>query len=118
MPAADRLGNIPGIDLVRLEELAELYTSKADAAALLGADPELFDQLLADRESGEAEAWRRGRARARLKIRQSQFSQMEKNASLAIHLGKEILGQNGGDTAGPVTFVVDTGIRRDRTETD
>ena len=38
---------------------------------------------------------------------------MAKNATLAVHLGKELLGQDGTAAGGPVTFVVDTGIQRD-----
>lgn len=114
-PAANRTGT--GIDLARLEEFAGVYAAAEDAAALLDIGAEVLQQLLDDPDTPHARCWRRGRAQARVNLRRAQFAQMEKNATLAIYLGKEILGQDGAGPAGPVTFVVDTGIRRDGTDT-
>lgn len=107
-----------GIDLERLEQYAELYASVEDAAALLAVDTGTLQRLLDDPETPPARCWRQGRARARVNVRRAQFAQLEKNATLAIHLGKELLGQDGNGSAQPVTFIVDTGIRHDRSETD
>ena len=105
-----------GIDLEQLKEFAGLYATVDDAAALLGVDAAALSALLDDSETPQARIWRQGRAEARLNLRRAQFAQIEKNATLAIYLGKEILGQDGNGPAGPVTFVVDTGIRRDDPE--
>lgn len=110
-----RAGN--GIDLDRLTEYAELYASVDDAAALLEIDATVLQDLIDDAGTAVARVWRTGRAQARLNLRRAQFAQIGKNATLAIYLGKEILGQDGAAPAGPVTFVVDTGIRRDGTDT-
>lgn len=105
----------PVIDLARLAEFAEIHASAADAAALLGVADADLQALLDDPASPHADIWRRGRAEARLAVRRAQFAHLEKTASIAVHLGRELLGQDGASTGGPVTFVVDTGIRRDNT---
>ena len=106
-----------GIDLTELAAYAELFTSVGDAAAMLSVGAAALQRLLDDPDTPHAAIWRQGRARARLTVRRAQFALMEKNATLAIHLGKELLGQDG-TAAGPVTFVVDTGIQRDDPEED
>lgn len=106
-----------GIDLALLEDCASVYGTVEDAAALLDIGADALQQVLDDPDTPPARIWRRARAQARLNLRRAQFAQMEKNATLAIYLGKELLGQDGNGSAGPVTFVVDTGIRRDGTET-
>ena len=110
---SEATSNEPEIDLQELEEYAKLYVSADDAAALLGIDEALFSSRIEDQESAEAAVWRRGRAQAKLQVRQAQFAQIEKNATLAVHLGRELLGQGGADRTGPVTFLVDTGISRE-----
>lgn len=105
-----------GIDLTELATYAELFTSVEDAAAMLAVGFDALQHLLDDPDTPHAKVWRQGRARARLIVRRAQFSLMEKNATLAIHLGKELLGQDGTAATGPVTFVVDTGIQRDDPE--
>tara|TARA_R110002072_G_scaffold24763_12_gene83757 strand:+ start:2072 stop:2479 length:408 start_codon:yes stop_codon:yes gene_type:complete len=102
-----------GIDLDELAGYAEMFTSVEDAAALLSIGAAALQALLDDPEMPHAAIWRQGRARARLNVRRAQFELMAKNATLAVHLGKELLGQDGTAAGGPVTFVVDTGIQRD-----
>lgn len=95
-----------GIDLKRLGELAEWYVGVDDAAALLEiGEPELR-ALIEDAGTRAAAVWRRGRAQARLSVRRAQFELMAKNATLAIHLGKELLGQEGAGVFGEVTYTV------------
>ena len=84
-----------GIDLDELAGYAEMFTSVEDAAALLSIGAAALQALLDD------------------PVRRAQFELMAKNATLAVHLGKELLGQDGTAAGGPVTFVVDTGIQRD-----
>jgi len=111
--AKPRLRTRAGVDLVRLEEYAELYAAPEDAAALLGIEADALKALLDDPATPHARIWKQARARARLAVRRAQFAQVEKNATLAVYLGKEMLGQDGGGPPAPVTFIVDTGIRRD-----
>lgn len=106
-----------GIDLERLTEYAELYASVEDAAALLDINAPALRDLIDKPGTAAARIWRQGRAQARLNLRRAQFAQIGKNATLAIYLGKEILGQDGAAPAGPVTYVIETGIRRDGTDT-
>ena len=106
------------IDLAELAEYAELFASIEDAAAMLSMGAAALQRLVDDPDTPQAAVWRQGRARARLNVRRAQFALMEKNATLAIHLGKEILGQDGPAVAGPVTFNVDTGIHRNDPEKD
>lgn len=101
-----------GVDPDRLAEYAELHASVADAAALLGVCEAALQRLLDDPEGACARIWRQGRARARIGVRRAQFAQMDKNATLAIHLGKELLGQDETAAGGPHTYVVNTGIHR------
>lgn len=105
-----------GVDLDDLAKYAALFTSVEDAAAMLSVGAAALQLLLDDPDSPHAKIWRQGRAEARLGVRRAQFALMEKNATLAVHLGKELLGQDGTPGAGPVTFVVDTGIQRDDPE--
>lgn len=107
-----------GVDLEELATYAELFTSVEDAAAMLSVGGAALQHLLDEPDTPHAEIWRKGRARARLNVRRAQFALMEKNATLAIHLGKELLGQDGTAATGPVTFVVDTGIQRNDPEQD
>jgi len=116
--SAGRTGRNASVDLVRLAEYAGLHAPVEDAAALLGMPPETLQALVDDVDSEPGRTWRRGRAEARLNLRRAQFKLMDKNATIAVYLGKELLGQDGGAGAGPVTFVVDTGIRREDSGTD
>ncbi len=104
------------IDLGALAEYSELFTTIEDAAAMLSVGAATLQRLVDDPDTPHAAIWRQGRARARLNVRRAQFTLMEKNATLAIHLGKELLGQDGTAATGPVTFNVDTGIQRDDPE--
>lgn len=101
------------VDLAKLGEYAGLHAPVEDAAALLDIEAAELQVLVDDTESDVGRTWRRGRAEARLNLRRAQFALMEKNATIAVYLGKELLGQDGGGAAGPVTLVVDTGICRE-----
>lgn len=58
--------------------------------------------------------WTRAAARGRAFIRVNQFRLAETSPSMALHLGKILLGQKGpDDVEGGITLIVDTGIRRD-----
>lgn len=111
-PASSKIRANDGIDLTELAAYAELFTSVEDAAAMLSVGAAALQHLLDDPDTPHAKIWRQGQARARLNVRRAQFALMEKNATLAIHLGKELLGQDGAAAGGPVTFIVDTGIQR------
>ena len=100
-----------GIDLTALAGIAALYVPVDDAAELLGVDAAVLQAMLDDPTSPHACTWRKGRAGARRAVRKAQFDLMGKNASLAIHMGRELLGQDGGGPVGPTTFLVDPGVR-------
>jgi hypothetical protein len=100
-----------GIDLTALAEIAALYVPVDDAAELLEVDAAVLQAMLDDPASPHACTWRKGRAGARRAVRKAQFDLMGKNASLAIHMGRELLGQDGGGPVGPTTFLVDPGVR-------
>lgn len=106
-----------GCDHDALTHLAEFYADIEEAAALLGIEPNFLRDEIEDSKSSLGAAWRRGRASARLSIRKAQFELMKTNASLAIHLGREYLGQGGGEPDGPITYIVDTGICRHERKT-
>ena len=102
------------IDQVELEELASLRCTHVEAASWFGCTEAAFKALLKDPELRQI--WRRGKGRGRIRLRRAQFNLAEKNATMAILLGKRFLGQRDegdGDKLGQVTVVVDTGITRD-----
>ena len=102
------------IDQAELEELASLGCTHIEAASWFGCTEAAFKAVLKDPEL--CRIWRRGKGRGRIRLRRAQFNLAEKNATMAILLGKRFLGQRDdadGDKSGHVTVVVDTGITRD-----
>ncbi len=102
------------VDRDELEELASLGCTHLEAASWFGCTEAEFKVLLQDPELRRI--WRRGKGRGRIRLRRAQFNLAEKNATMAILLGKRFLGQRDevdGGKSGHVTVVVDTGIDRD-----
>lgn len=93
-PAPRRQGRRLVIDLQELEDLAALQGTIAEAAAWFGVSPSTQRRRL--KEAPYREAWRRGTGKGRLGLRRAQLSLAEKNATMAIFLGKQILGQDEG----------------------
>lgn len=82
------------IDLAELEKLAGLACTVDDIAAWFGCSRNTILRRLADDKRPEfRHAWECGRGKGRVSLRRSQFKLAEKNATMAIWLGKQLLGQ-------------------------
>jgi predicted DNA-binding protein (UPF0251 family) len=79
------------IDAAELEELACLQCTIAEAAAWFSVSQSTLARRL--KEPLYAAAWSRGAGKGRLGLRRAQLNLAEKNATMAIFLGKQILGQ-------------------------
>ncbi len=79
------------IDLEELEKLGGLQCTKEDAAAWFGCSLNTIKRRL--REDVYREVWERGLGKGRVSLRRKQMDLAEKNATMAIFLGKQILGQ-------------------------
>lgn len=100
-------------DPAELEELAAIGCTAAEAAGKYNVSERAFREHLKRPEARAA--WRRGKAMGRIGLRRAQFKLAEKNAVIAVMLGKRMLGQKDPvDAAGgnAVTVIVDTGIDR------
>ena len=91
-PPARRVGRRIEIDCEELEELACLQCTVGEAAAWFGVSASTLTRRL--KEPPYREAWSRGAGKGRLGLRRAQLHLAEKNATMAIFLGKQILGQN------------------------
>jgi hypothetical protein len=80
------------IDLARVEKLAALCATEQEIAALLGISLRSVARL--KRSPAYQDAYERGRAHARTKLRRWQWQLAAKgHAAMLIFLGKAILGQ-------------------------
>lgn len=108
----------PGdIDPDELAELAECGCTVGEVAAWYGltvaeARARLKQPTLRD-------VWSRGKRRGRAKLRKAQFKLADKSVTMAIHLGRHLLGQKDpADEWEGVTLILDTGIYRERAPQD
>ena len=108
----------PNIDHAELEDMAACGCTVAEAAAWYGCKTSVMRARLKDPVLKEI--WERGRGRGRVKLRQAQFKLAEKNISMAMLLGRQLLGQTetDHDRAPTLRLIVDTGIRRDEGSKD
>ena len=102
----------PKIDYEELERLAKVHASPADVAAVLEMDEAALTEEIDDPAGKAGRIWRKGRAEARVEVRKAQFAHLHKNATIAVHLGRELLGQDGAGPNATVCYLVDTGIAR------
>jgi len=79
------------IDLTDLEKLAGLQCSYEEAAAWLGVSKRTFVTRMGVPELREV--WERGREKGLTSLRRSQFKLADRNAAMAIFLGKNYLRQ-------------------------
>lgn len=95
-----------------VERLAASGCTPSEAAAWFGLSPAAFRMRLA--EPALRGVWLRGKRCGRARIRMAQLDHAEKNMTMALHLGRHLLGQADAEEAagGRVTLIVDTGIRR------
>jgi hypothetical protein len=75
-----------------VEKVAKLQCTYREAAAFLGIGLNQFRNLLATNQRVK-DAWERGINGGKLSLRRKQFRLAGGNASMAIFLGKQILGQ-------------------------
>ena len=98
------------IDLVQVEKLCVLQCTNAEIAAFFNCTERTIEKR--SKEAAFQEAMERGRAKGQLSIRRSQFRLLEAgNATMAIWLGKQYLGQRdvtpielSGPNGGEVKF--------------
>lgn len=81
------------VKLSTIRMLSELQCDEAEAAASLGLRLKTFREMLRIDEKAR-EAWEQGRQLGRTSIRRSQFRLATHNATMAIFLGKQYLGQH------------------------
>ena len=81
------------IKVSEIRSLALLQCSDAEAAAHFGVTLKTWKELLRI-DTKAREAWEFGRQVGRTSLRRKQFNLASTNASMAIFLGKQYLGQN------------------------
>lgn len=79
------------LDLDELAKLAALQCTQAEAAAWFRCSPRTIVSKL--KLARYREAWERGREKGLISLRRTQFRLAERNAAMAIFLGKNYLGQ-------------------------
>lgn len=77
----------------QLRELAKLFTTRAEAAAVIGVSVATLDRfMVADVDAHEA--WEQGRGEGRVSLRRAQWQAASKgNPAMLIWLGKQVLTQ-------------------------
>lgn len=75
-----------------LRNLAKIQCTKKEAAAVLEVSEPTFHAFIKQNEKA-FEAWEYGAENGRASLRRTQFQMAEKNAAMAIWLGKQYLGQ-------------------------
>ena len=90
---ARREGRRLVIDLEEVEELAALNCTLAEAAAWFGVSVSTLSRRL--KEPAYRKAWDRGTGKGRVNLRRAQLNLAERSATMAIFLGRQILGQTG-----------------------
>lgn len=99
------------LTLKTIKGLGAIQATTLECAAMLGVAENTFLKFKADYEE-VAEAYENGKGTGRVSLRRTQFRLADKNAAMAIFLGKNILGQvdkqefTGAD-GGPVHFIVE-----------
>lgn len=92
--------------MATISGLARIQCTNVEAAAVLGVCRETFEQFLG-REEKAKDAWEHGKQNGLASLRRNQFKMSEANATMAIWLGKQYLGQKdkheiAGDADSPL----------------
>lgn len=80
------------IELDDVERLARLQCTESEAAAFFKVGVNKFKKILNDFQDVK-DAWDRGQAKGKTSLRRKQFALASSSASMAIHLGKNMLNQ-------------------------
>lgn len=80
------------IRVSEIRRLAQLMCTVGEAASSFGLKKATFEEMLKVDE-GARRAWEEGQADARISLRRKQMRLADNNASMAIFLGKQYLGQ-------------------------
>lgn len=99
-------------EIVELERLAGLHCTMAEAAAWFKISLDTLQRRFKEEPERYQVAWDRGQQNGKASLRRTQFALAEKNAAMAIFLGKNYLGQRDQiETVGTnVTVQVQTDI--------
>jgi len=81
-----------------VEGLARIQCTQAEAAGVLGVTRETFHQFLKAQPDAR-ETWDLGLESGKASLRRNQLKLAERNAAMAIWLGKQYLGQRDPDRA-------------------
>lgn len=107
------------INLDDVTRLAALQCSEAEAAAFFHCSVKKFKEILGTFEDVK-QAWDEGREAGKTSLRRKQFRLASTSASMAIHLGKNILGQKDavsmehtGRNGGPIENIDLTKLDQD-----
>lgn len=90
----------------QIEGLARIQCTVKEAGAVLGvSEPTFYAFLNAHKKAKEA--WENGKESGKASLRRNQYKMSENNATMAIWLGKQMLGQKdnivvGGDDDAPL----------------
>jgi hypothetical protein len=82
--------------LATIEGLAKIQCTQGEAAAVLGCSRDTFHEFLKSDPDIRAR-WDNGLESGKASLRRNQFKLSEKNAAMAIWLGKQYLGQRDPD---------------------
>lgn len=80
-----------------IRRLSHLHVTEREAAAFFGVKLKTFREMLRT-DSAAREAWEEGRELGNIGLRRKQLKLADKNAPMAIWLGKQWLGQNDVST--------------------
>lgn len=101
----------PVIKLTDVKRLAALHCTQEEIAAWLGIGLATLRKVILN-DKRVAECIREGQATGKISLRRKQFSLAGHNAAMAIHLGKQLLGQTdksaltvSGPDGGPVETI-------------
>jgi hypothetical protein len=96
------------VNVKMVRKLAELQCTQAEAAAFFGITVGRFARLLKQYPALKY-AWQHGLEVGKISLRRLQWAHAVKNPAMAIHLGKNILGQSdkvknelSGEDGGPI----------------
>lgn len=82
------------IDIKQFENLCGLQCTKEEICAFFGITDKTLDRWCKDTyEAGFSDVFRQKRGKGKIALRRSQFRLAEKNANMAIWLGKQYLEQ-------------------------